>query len=96
MNENGLTLQISVDDLQESLKELLVAAVLTKIDVLNGEIELSEETGTLEDVEKDILDFAIMYRNAAKDISITEWTQPQQNKLQTLTLLKRFEEMGVL
>ena len=96
MNENELTLQISVDDLQESLKELLVAAVLTKIDVLNGKMELSEETGTLEEVEKDILDFAIMYRNAAKDIPITEWTQPQQNKLQTITLLKRFEEMGVL
>ena len=47
-------------------------------------------------MDKDILDFAIMYRNAAKDIPITEWTQPQQNKLQTITLLKRFKEMGVL
>ena len=76
----NITLSISVDDLQESLKELLVAAVLTKIDILNGEMELSEDSGSLEDVEQDILDFAIMYRNAANDIPITEWTQAQQYK----------------
>lgn len=92
----NMTLSISVDDLQEKLKELLVAAVLTKIDVLNGEMELSEDSGSLEDVEQDILDFAIMYRNTSKDIPITEWTQAQQYKLQTITLLKQFEEMGVL
>lgn len=92
----NITLSISVNDLQESLKELLVAAVLTKIDILNGEMELSEDSGSLEDVEQDILDFAIMHRNATKDIPITEWTQAQQYKLQTITLLKQFEGMGAL
>lgn len=96
MNENGLTLQISVDDLQEELKELLVAAVLTKVDVLNGVMDLPEEAGSIEEIDQDIKDFAIMFRNAGMDVSISEWSETQQYKLQTITVMKRFKEMGVL
>lgn len=96
MNENELTLQIDVDDLQEELKKLLVAAVLTKIDVLNGVMDLSEEAGSIEEVDQDIKDFAIMFRNAGMDVPISEWSDSQQYKLQTITLMKKFKEMGVL
>lgn len=96
MNENELTLSISVEDLQEELKELLVAAVLTKVDVSNGTMDLPEEAGSMEEVEQDILDFAIMFRNAGMDVPISEWSDSQQYKLQTITLMKRFKEMGVL
>ena len=91
-----LTLQISVNDLQEDLKELLVAAVLTKVDVTSGEMELPEEAGSIEEIEQDILDFAIMFRNASKDIPVSEWSPSQQYKLQTITLLRKFKETGAL
>ena len=96
MNENELTLQISVDDLQEELKELLVAAVLTKVDVLNGVMDLPEDAGSIEEVDQDIKDFAIMFRNAGMDVPISEWSDSQQYKLQTIAVMKRFKEMGVL
>ena len=96
MNENELTLQISVDDLQEELKELLVAAVLTKVDVLNGAMDLPEDAGSIEEVDQDIKDFAIMFRNAGMDVPISEWSDSQQYKLRTITLMKKFKEMGVL
>lgn len=96
MNENELTLSISVNDLQEELKELLVAAVLTKVDVLNGVMDLPEDAGSIEEVNQDITDFAIMFRNAGTDVPISEWSKSQQYKLQTITVMKRFKEMGVL
>ena len=96
MNENELTLQISVDDLQEELKELLVAAGLTKVDVLNGAMDLPEDAGSIEEVDQDIKDFAIMFRNAGMDVPISEWSDSQQYKLRTITLMKKFKEMGVL
>lgn len=96
MNENELTLQISVNDLQEELKELLVAAVLTKVDVLNGVMDLPEEAGSIEEVDQDIKDFAIMFRNVGMDVPISEWSETQQYKLQTITMLKKLKEMGVL
>lgn len=96
MNENELTLQISVDELQEELKELLVAAVLTKVDVLNGVMDLPEDAGSIEEVDQDIKDFAIMFRNAGMDVPISEWSDSQQYKLQTIAVMKRFKEMGVL
>ena len=96
MNEKELTLQISVDALQEELKELLVAAVLTKVDVLNGVMDLPEDAGSIEEVDQDIKDFAIMFRNAGMDVPILEWSDSQQYKLQTIAVMKRFKEMGVL
>ena len=96
MNENESTLQINLDDLLESLKEFLVAAVLTKIDILNGVMDLAESIDSIEKIDQDIKDFAIMFRNASMNVPISEWSDSQQYKLQTITLLKRFEGMGIL
>ena len=96
MNENKSTLRISVDNLKEELKELLVAAVLKKIDILNEEMDLPENAVSIEEVEQDIKDFAIMFRNAAKNVPILKWSDSQQDKLQTIILMKNFKEMGIL
>lgn len=59
-------------------------------------MDLPEEAGSIEEVDQDIKDFAIMFRNTGMNVPISEWSDSQQYKLQTITLMKKFKEMGVL
>ena len=91
-----VSIEVNKNVVQEELKDLLLAAVLTKVDVLNEEMELPEEAGSIEEIDQDILDFAIMYRNIIKDVPVSDWSPSQQYKLQSISLLIKFREKGAI